>query len=137
MMTPTADPRLAATTVVQGGPGILPGDELVRVEQVEIDGQLLMLPAALSGIPDYIAAAESESKADELRPLLTGDLDVRGEIPYQPNTGVVFEFYAAAASAVTAAIAGLELHEPSHRPLYGRQRRRELSRRVPDPPKAV
>jgi hypothetical protein len=53
----------------------VPGDELVRVEQVQIDGQSVVLPAAIPGVSEYIAAAQAEAEADRLRPLLTVKMD--------------------------------------------------------------
>ena len=93
---------------MSGPAGVVPGDELIVVERVAIDGHILTLPAELPGVPEYIAAARSEAEADGLRPALTMNLAFRGDVPHQPDTRTVFGFYAAAGSAVTAAIAGLE-----------------------------
>jgi hypothetical protein len=103
-----SDPRLASVTVVSGPPGIQPGDELVHVEPVTIDGMAILLPVALPGVAEYVAAANSETEANRLRPQLTTDLDCRSTVPAQLNATLALNFNAAAGSAATSAMAGIE-----------------------------
>jgi len=103
-----SDPRAATTTAV--GPPEIAGHELVIIDSVTIDGRVIHFPRPLAGLPEYSAAAKAEADAEKLRPKLTEDLDERGNVPFQPNTPLVFEMRSAAATTVTAAMTGLEAY---------------------------
>jgi hypothetical protein len=82
--------------------------EAVKVDLVSLGGTELLLPAALPGVAEYVTVAHAEAEADSLLVRLGADLDERGEIPCQSDAPVVLGFYAAAGTAVTEAVAGLE-----------------------------
>lgn len=108
----SADPRIASATAT--GPEEFTGDELVICEPVTSNGELVLLPKALPGVPEYVAAAHAEVEANALQPRLAEGLDRSADIPYQPNAGLVFDFRAAAASVTISAVAGLEAYANHH-----------------------
>jgi len=111
------DPRLAATTVATG-PADLVGNQLVKVDEVTIAGQLVHLPAVIPGIPQYVAVARAEADANALWPRLTVGLDHRGQIPFQPDAALVLDFQGAAGTVIAGAVTGLEAFSSHHLSRY-------------------
>lgn len=101
-----SDPRTASARIISG-PTDLEGEEIVRVETVELDGEQILVPIALPGASEYRTVFQSELRADELRTQIAGNLDRRGEIPFA-DVRLAHDFRGAAGTAVTSAAAGLE-----------------------------
>jgi hypothetical protein len=110
------NPLISSARVVDGPPDIAsPGDEIVIVNAVNVDGVGLTIPKALPGLTDYVAAANAEERANELRPRLTQGLDPKGgSLPYQPDAELVFEYLGAATAAAGSAVVGLEAFANHH-----------------------
>jgi hypothetical protein len=100
-----SDPRAAIST---------DRGEVVMVDQVRIGGRPIEFPRPIPGAPEYAVVVAAEATADELRPRLLEGLDLRGEVPWQPNTRLVLDMRGAAGTAVTGAITGLEAFANHH-----------------------
>ncbi len=107
------DPRIASTTVT-GGPPDLIGHNLVIVDEFTYKGEIVHIPRPLAGVPEFVAVAEAEVRADELREELLGTLVDQGPAKWQANTTLVVEMRAAAESAVITAVVGLEAFSNHH-----------------------
>jgi hypothetical protein len=107
------DPRIATTTAV-GGPPDLIGQDLVIVDEIAYRGEVVHIPRPLAGVPELVAVAEAEVKADELRDELLATLVDEGPAKWQKNTTLVVEMRAAAESAVITATVGLEAFSNHH-----------------------
>ena len=112
-MSSKPDPRIASTTLT-GGPADLIGHDLVIVDQFTYKGRQVHVPRPLAGVPEFVAVAEAEVKADELRRELMGTLADQGPARWQPDTTLVVEMRAAAESAVVTAVVGLEAFSNHH-----------------------
>src|SRR4051812_38515598 len=103
------DPRIAGTKAVDSSDPSLIGHELVIVDPVRIAGELVHVPRPLAGVPEYVAAAEAEKRADDLLEQLRQALTDRGGGPrWVPDTTLVVEMRAAAEAVVISAAVGLE-----------------------------
>jgi hypothetical protein len=103
------DPRIAGTKAVDSSDPSLIGQELVIVDPVRIAGELVHVPRPLAGVPEYVAAAEAEMRADDLLEQLKRALTDRGGGPrWVPDTTLVVEMRAAAEAVVISAAVGLE-----------------------------
>ena len=101
------DPRAATATITDGPPELLGSTEIYR--PYLIDGRAIALPKVIPGIPEYMTVARAEVAADQLRPRLLENLDERNpEIAFQPDAALTFDFYAAAGTAISETIVGLE-----------------------------
>ena len=107
------DPRIAHAEVVSGPPDIV-GDTLVIVDVVTLDGEAVHIPRPLAGVPELVAVAEAEKKAELLRQRLVSTLVDQGPAKWQPDTTLVVEMRAAAETAVTSAVVGLEAFSSHH-----------------------
>jgi hypothetical protein len=112
-MSSKPDPRIASTTVT-GGPADLIGHDLVIVDEFVFKGEVVHIPRPLAGVPEFVAVAEAEVKADELREELLGTLTDEGPAKWQKDTTLVVEMRAAAESAVIGAVVGLEAFSNHH-----------------------
>jgi hypothetical protein len=113
MSEATIDPRVSSVTVIRSDAGA-PLGTYVRVDLVTIDGVKVTLPKPHPGVPDYASAAHAELEADRFRSQLLRGLDTRGDVPYQPDGGLVLDFYAACGTAVIAATSGVESFTNHH-----------------------
>lgn len=66
------------------------------------------------GVPEFVAVAEAEVKADELREELLATLTDEGPAKWQKDTTLVVEMRGAAESAVITAVVGLEAFSSHH-----------------------
>lgn len=107
------DPRIASATVT-GGPEDLIGHDLVIVDEFRYKGEVVHIPRPLAGVPEFVAVAEAEVKADELREQLLTTLVDQGPAKWQKDTTLVVEMRAAAESAVITAAVGLEAFSNHH-----------------------
>jgi hypothetical protein len=107
------DPRIAHAEVVSGAPDLV-GDTLVIVDVVMLDGDVAHIPRPLAGVPELVAVAEAEKKAELLRQRLVSTLVDQGLAKWQPDTTLVVEMKSAAEAAVTSAIVGLEAFSSHH-----------------------
>lgn len=114
-MSTSIDPRIAATTIVDGPPDLV-GKEVYPVDTVRVGGRLVDFPRVLPGAAEYASVVSSETRAESLRPRLVGDLPyARGrDVPLQQDGVLVIEMQAAAATAVTSAIEGLSRFATYH-----------------------
>jgi hypothetical protein len=112
-MSSKPDPRIASTTVT-GGPADLIGHDLVIVDEFIFRGELVHIPRPLAGVPEFVAVAEAEVKADDLREKLLATLTDEGPAKWQKDTSLVVEMRAAAESAVITAVVGLEAFSNHH-----------------------
>lgn len=112
-MSSKPDPRIASTTVT-GGPADLVGHDLVIIDEFVYNRELVHIPRPLAGVPEFVAVAEAEVKADELRQELLDTLVDHGPAKWQKNTTLVVEVRAAAESAVITAVVGLEAFANHH-----------------------
>src|SRR4051794_15280464 len=103
------DPRIAGAKAVDSSDPSLVGHQFVIVDPVRIAGELVHIPRPLAGVPEYVAAADAEKRADELLEQLREALTVRGDGPrWVPDTTLVVEMRAAAESVVISAAVGWE-----------------------------
>jgi hypothetical protein len=101
------DPRHATSEVVEGPEDLRGPVEIFR--PFVIEGREVALPAPLIGVSEYVAVARAETEANSLRERLLENLDVSDpQIAYQNDPAMTFGFYAAAGTAVSEAIVGLE-----------------------------
>ncbi len=107
------DPRIASATVT-GGPEDLIGHDLVIVDEFRYKDEVVHIPRPLAGVPEFVAVAEAEVKADELREQMLSTLVDQGPAKWQPDTRLVVEMRAAAESAVITAVVGLEAFSNHH-----------------------
>lgn len=112
-MSDKPDPRIASATVT-GGPPDLIGHDFIIVDEFRYKGEIVHIPRPLAGVPEFVAVAEAEVKADELRLKLLGTLTDQGPAKWQRDTTLVVEMRAAAESAVITAAVGLEAFSNHH-----------------------
>jgi hypothetical protein len=112
-VSPKPDPRIAGTTVIGGAPDLI-GHDLVVIDECHVKGELLHIPRLLAGVPEFVAVAEAEVKAEELRGELLSTLTDTGRAKWQKNTTLVVEMRAAAETAVVTAVVGLEAFSSHH-----------------------
>lgn len=94
--------------MVTDGPSELLGQVEIYHPYV-IDGRTVALPQFIPGVPEYVTVARAESTADQLRPRLLENLDERNPaLGFQPEAALTFDFYAAAGTAISETIVGLE-----------------------------
>lgn len=117
------DPRMATSTAVGGPPDIV-GSQVVICDEAMIDGHYTNIPRLLAGVPEYVAVARAEARADELLRQLVETLVPVDNPPalWQPDATLVVETRAAAGTVVTSAVVGLEAFSSHH-----------VSRSVADP----
>jgi hypothetical protein len=113
-MSALNEPRAASARVVGGPPDLL-GEEIVRVENVTINGNHLLVPQALPGASEYATVFRSEVEADRLltEVLDTDNVDYRGAIPSADIT-LAMSFRETAGTAVASAATGLEAFANFH-----------------------
>jgi hypothetical protein len=110
-----SNPLITSTTVTGSSDGTWqPGDEVVAVDSVMIDGVEIHVPKTLPGVVEYASVANLEAQANTLRPMLLQNLDKTGALPYQSDADLAFSFFGAAASTAGTAIAGLEAFANYH-----------------------
>jgi hypothetical protein len=112
-MSSKPDPRIARAHVI-GGPPDLIGHDLIIVDEFIHKGEVVHIPRPLAGVPEFVAVAEAEVRADELREKLLGTLTDEGPAKWQKDTTLVVEMRAAAESAVITAVVGLEAFSNHH-----------------------
>jgi hypothetical protein len=112
-MSSKPDPRIASAHVV-GGPPDLIGHDLIIVDEFIHKGEVVHIPRPLAGVPEFVAVAEAEVRAEELREKLLGTLTDEGPAKWQKDTTLVVEMRAAAESAVITAVVGLEAFSNHH-----------------------
>jgi hypothetical protein len=106
-----SDPRIAHVEVA-GGPSDLVGHRLVRGEVVTLNGEPVWVPRVHPGVPELVAVAEAEQKAERLRHQLLATIVPSpgglGQPKRQPNETLVVEMRSAAETTVISAVVGLE-----------------------------
>jgi hypothetical protein len=107
------DPRVTASRVV-AGPGDLVGHHIVAVDSVPYQGEEVHIPRLLPGVPEFVAVAEAEEKAEQLRREIFATLTEAKGGRWQSDTTLVVEMRGAAASAVITAAVGLEAFASHH-----------------------
>jgi hypothetical protein len=124
-MSSEPDPRVTTSKIV-AGPDDLVGQNIVAVDSILYKGEEIHLPRLLPGVPEFVAVAESEVKAEELRERVLTSLTETNQGRWQSDTTLVVEMRSAAASAVINAVVGLEAYANHH-----------FMRRVTDPTEVV
>lgn len=105
------DPRVAHVDVVDG-PSDLAGRRLVVGEVVTLNGETVWVPKVHPGVPELVAVAEAEQKAEQLRHELVSTLATspvaQGPTKRQTNETLVVDLRSAAETTVISAVVGLE-----------------------------
>jgi hypothetical protein len=99
---------------VVAGPADLVGHHIVAMDSMIYEGDEIHVPRLLPGVPEFVAAAEAEATAEELRQRLLSTLSSAGGGKWQPDTTLVVEMRGAAASVVINAVVGLEAFANHH-----------------------
>lgn len=110
-MSEPPDPRITSARATGGE---FAGDHFVKVDVVRYQGEVIHIPHPLPGVPQFVAVAEAEVKADDLRERMLTTLVDQGPARWQPDTTLVVEMRAAAESAVISAVVGLEAFSNHH-----------------------
>jgi len=85
-MSSKPDPSIASATVT-GGPPDLIGHDLVIVDEFVYKGEVVHIPRPLAGVPESVAVAVAEVRADELREELLATLADQGPAKWQKDIG--------------------------------------------------
>jgi hypothetical protein len=112
-MSSEPDPRVTASKVV-AGPEDLVGQHIVAVDSMIYEGEEIHVPRLLPGVPEFVAVAEAEAKAEELRHRLLSTLSEARGGRWQSDTTLVVEMRSAGASAVINAVVALEAFASHH-----------------------